>query len=83
MRSLSKDKGWLSIEFNVDTKGHPNSLSENRYKQRGNFDQRKDIRELSPSLSIGSLEDALRKLVESGELKREGSGKNINYYRPQ
>ena len=42
---------------------------------------KQDIRELCPSLSISSIEGALRKLVESGELMREGSGKNICYYR--
>ena len=42
---------------------------------------KQDIRELCPSLSISSIEGALRKLVGSGELKREGSGKNICYYR--
>ena len=39
------------------------------------------IRELCPSLSVSSIEGALRKLVASGELKREGSGKNTCYYR--
>lgn len=42
---------------------------------------KQDIRELCPSLSISSIECALRKLVSSGELKREGAGKNICYYR--
>ena len=42
---------------------------------------KQDIRELCPSLSISSVEGALRKLVASGELKREGKGKNICYYR--
>ena len=42
---------------------------------------KQDIRELCPSLSISSIEGALRKLVASGELKREGSGKSICYYR--
>lgn len=46
----------------------------------GRFTKR-DIRELCPSLSISSIEGALRKLVASGELKREGSGKNICYCR--
>lgn len=46
----------------------------------GRFNKQ-DIRELCPSLSISSIEGALRKLVSSGELKREGSGKNICYYR--
>ena len=43
--------------------------------------KKQDIWELCPSLSISSIEGALRKLVASGELKREGTGKNICYYR--
>ena len=46
----------------------------------GKFNKQ-DIRELCPSLSISSVEGALRKLVESGELKREGIGKSTFYYR--
>lgn len=42
---------------------------------------KQDIRELCPSLSISSIEGALRKLVEAGELKRENAGKNTCYYR--
>lgn len=42
---------------------------------------KQDIRELCPSFSVSSIEGALRKLVTSGELKREGSGKNTCYYR--
>ena len=42
---------------------------------------KQDIRELCPSLSISSIEGALRKLVAGGELKKEGSGKNTCYYR--
>ena len=42
---------------------------------------KQDIRELCPSLSISSIEGALRKWVASGELKREGAGKNICYHR--
>lgn len=42
---------------------------------------KQEIRELCPSLSVSSVEGALRKLVLSGELKKEGSGKNIRYYR--
>ena len=42
---------------------------------------KQDIRELCPSLSISSIEGALRKLTASGELKREGNGKNTYYYR--
>ena len=42
---------------------------------------KQDIHELCPSLSISSIEGALRKLVESGELNREGNGKSTFYYR--
>lgn len=42
---------------------------------------KQDIRELCPSLSISSIEGALRKMVASGELKREGNGKNTCYFR--
>lgn len=42
---------------------------------------KQDIRELCPSLSLSSVEGALRKLVASGELKREGIGKSTVYIR--
>lgn len=42
---------------------------------------KQDIRELCPSLSLSAIEGALRKMVEAGELKREGNGKNTCYYR--
>lgn len=42
---------------------------------------KQDIREQCPSLSISSVEGALRKMVASGELRREGSGKNTCYVR--
>lgn len=44
---------------------------------------KQDIRELCPSLSVSSVEGALRKLVASGEIRREGKGKNICYYRTE
>ena len=44
----------------------------------GRFNKQ-NIRELCPSLSVSSIESALRKLVASGELKREGSGKSTCY----
>lgn len=43
--------------------------------------KKQDILELCPSLSISSIEGALRKLVTAGELKREGVGKSTCYYR--
>jgi Fic family protein len=42
---------------------------------------KQDIRELCPSLSISSIEGSLRKLVDNGEIKREGNGKSTFYYR--
>ena len=42
---------------------------------------KQDIRELCPSLSISSIEGSLRKLVKSGELAREGTGKSTCYLR--
>lgn len=46
----------------------------------GRFNKQ-DIREMCPSLSISSIEGSLRKLVKSGELKREGAGKATCYIR--
>ena len=42
---------------------------------------KQEIRELCPSLSISSIEGALRRLVADSEIKREGNGKNIRYFR--
>ncbi len=42
---------------------------------------KQEIRELCPSLSLSSVEGALRKLVAAGELRREGSGKSTCYIR--
>ena len=42
---------------------------------------KQDIRELCPSLSVSSIEGALRKLSSNGEPKREGVGKSTNYIR--
>ena len=42
---------------------------------------KQDIHELCPSLSISSIEGSLRKLVSSGEIKREGVGKSTYYIR--
>lgn len=49
-------------------------------KKLGRF-TKQDIREYCPTLSVSAVEGALRKMVDSGEIKREGSGKNICYYR--
>ena len=42
---------------------------------------KQDIRELCPTLSVSAIEGALRKMVEDGEIKREGNGKKTCYYR--
>lgn len=42
---------------------------------------KQDIRELCPSLSTSAIESALRTLVATGELKREGRGRSTCYYR--
>ena len=54
-----------------------NRASQNKI---GRFNKQ-DIRELCPTLSDSSIEGALRKLVASNELKKEGKGKNTCYYR--
>lgn len=46
----------------------------------GRFNKQ-DIRELCPTISDSSIEGALRKLVATGELKKEGRGKNTCYFR--
>ena len=50
------------------------------YHKIGRF-TKQDIRELCPSLSLSSVEGALRKLVAEGELAREGTGKTTCYLR--
>lgn len=50
------------------------------YNKIGRF-TKQDIRELCPSLSLSSVEGALRKLVAEGEIKREGAGKTTCYLR--
>lgn len=42
---------------------------------------KQDIRELCPSLSVSSVEEALRQLIASGELRREGVGRSTCYVR--
>ncbi len=42
---------------------------------------KQDIRELCPSLSVSSIEGSLRKLVDEGEIKREGVGRATKYIR--
>ncbi len=42
---------------------------------------KQDICALCPSLSLSSIENALRKLTASGELVKEGKGKSTTYHR--
>lgn len=42
---------------------------------------KQDIRELCPSISVSSIEGALRKLIAEGEIKREGIGRGTKYIR--
>ena len=42
---------------------------------------KQDIRELCPFLSLNSIEGSLRKLVNEGEIKREGVGRSTKYIR--
>lgn len=42
---------------------------------------KQDIIELCPSLSVSSIERALRKLIAEGEIKREGVGRSTKYIR--
>lgn len=46
----------------------------------GRFNKQ-DIREMCPTLSDSSIELAFRKLINLGEIKKEGTGKNTKYYR--
>ena len=55
-------------------------VREATYIKIGKF-TKQDIKELCPSLSISSIEGALRKLIVLGEINRVGQGKNICYYR--
>lgn len=55
-------------------------VREATYIKIGKF-TKQDIKELCPSLSISSIEGALRKLIALGEINRAGNGKNICYYR--
>lgn len=48
----------------------------------GRFNKQ-DIRELCPTLSDSSIEGALRTLVSSGEIRKEGKGRSTCYYRLQ
>lgn len=65
----------------VETKLPAIEVVRNATKNKIGRFTKQDIRELCPSLSLSSIEGSLRKLVENGELKREGAGKSTVYLR--
>ena len=65
------------IEPNLSALEMVRRASENKI---GRFNKQ-DIRELCSTLSDSSIEAALRKLVLSGELQKEGKGKSTCYFR--
>lgn len=65
----------------VETKLSAEETVRRATKQKVGRFTKQDIRELCPSLSVSSVEGGLRKLVAAGEIKREGTGKSICYYR--
>lgn len=65
----------------VETKLSAEETVRRATKQKVGRFTKQDIRELCPSLSISSVEGAMRKLVAVGEIKREGMGKSTCYYR--
>ena len=65
------------VEVKLSALEMVNRASQNKI---GRFNKQ-DIRELCPSLSDSSIEGALRKLVISGVLKKEGKGRSTYYYR--
>ncbi len=64
----------------IDTKSTYEAVKKAVEYKLGRF-TKQDIRELCTSISLSSIEGALRKLVENKEIKREGVGKSISYYR--
>ncbi len=81
--------GHVDISTTMDI--YVDVMSETKKKELANFDgytlnrigrfTKQDIREQCPSLSLSSVEGAIRKLVAAGELKREGAGKSTCYIR--
>lgn len=65
----------------VETKLSAEEMVRRATKQKIGRFTKQDIKELCPSLSLSSLEGALRKLVAKGELQREGIGRAIRYHR--
>lgn len=65
----------------VETKLSAEEMVRRATKQKIGRFTKQDIKEFCPSLSLSSLEGALRKLVAKGELQREGIGRAIRYHR--
>lgn len=65
----------------VETKLSAEEMVRRATKQKIGRFTKQDIKELCPSLSLSSVEGALRKLVAKGELQREGIGRAIRYHR--
>ena len=63
----------------VETKTSAREMVHKASLQKLGRFSKQDIRELCPSLSVSSIEGALRKLVAEGYLKREGSGRSTCY----
>ena len=81
MKSVGLLKRGSIFNFYIETKKSAlETVREATYIKIGKF-TKQDIKELCPSLSISSIEGALRKLIEIGEISRAGQGKNICYYR--
>ena len=78
---LAADRDFEDRFFLVETKR--SALDKVRLAAQNKIGRftKQDIRELCPSLSVSSIEGALRRMVELGELRRGGNGKNTFYFR--
>ena len=74
------DSRKTAFFFGAAKQSAPDTVRPAAQNKIGRF-SKQDIRELCPSLSLSSVEGSLRKLVEEGELKREGKGKGTFYFR--
>lgn len=63
----------------IETKSSASDYVKKAVKLKLGKFSKQDIVDLCPGISLSSVEGALRKLVEHGELKREGKGRSIKY----
>lgn len=63
----------------IETKSSASDYVKKAVKLKLGKFSKQDIVDLCPGISLSSVEGALRKLVEQGELKREGNGRSIKY----